>query len=110
MNSVKVILNSKNEEIGFSNFAELELEHSLKMVRVCRPVSRYLHLLFSSCSGNIICDFSYFKAIEYYENRIDQSEQLQDLDDEFRENHIDMLTRFYLVFESIHKYVSDLNR
>ena len=63
------------------------------------------------CSlGNIIWDFSYFKTIEYYENKIEQNEQLQDLDDEFRENHIDMLSRFYLAFESIHKYVSDLNR
>lgn len=61
-------------------------------------------------SGSIICDFSYFKTIEYYENKIEQSEQLQDLDDEFRENHIDMLTRFYHAFESIHTFVTDLNR
>ncbi|CAK8692488.1 unnamed protein product [Clavelina lepadiformis] len=60
--------------------------------------------------GSIICDFSYFKAAEYYENRIEQNEQLQDIDDEFHENHIDILSRFYLAFESIHKFVSDLNR
>ena len=35
---------------------------------------------------------------------------LQDLDEEFRENHLEILTRFYLVFESIFKYVTDLNR
>ena len=37
-------------------------------------------------------------------------QELQDLDEEFRENHIDILTRFYLAFESVHKYVVDLNR
>ena len=35
---------------------------------------------------------------------------LQDLDEEFRENHLEILTRFYLAFESIFKYVTDLNR
>ena len=32
------------------------------------------------------------------------------MDEEFRENYIEILTRFYLVFESLHKYVGDLNR
>ncbi|CAN7947466.1 unnamed protein product, partial [Ixodes pacificus] len=36
--------------------------------------------------------------------------QLQDRDEEFRENYIEILTRFYLAFESIHKYTVDLNR
>lgn len=35
---------------------------------------------------------------------------LEDLDEEFKENHLEILTRFYQAFESIHKYVSDLNR
>ena len=34
---------------------------------------------------------------------------LRDLDDEFRDNHIEILKRFYLLFESIHSYVIDLN-
>ena len=34
---------------------------------------------------------------------------LQDLDENLRENYADVLTRFYLAFESIHKYVTDLN-
>ena len=38
------------------------------------------------------------------------SQELQDRDEEFRENHLEILTRFYKVFESIHKYVIDLNR
>lgn len=31
------------------------------------------------------------------------------MDEEFRENYTDILTRFYLVFESLHKYIMDLN-
>ena len=37
-------------------------------------------------------------------------QELQDRDEEFRENHLEILTRFYKAFESIHKYVTDLNR
>lgn len=37
-------------------------------------------------------------------------QELQDLDEMFRENHMEILRRFYLAFESIHKYVMDLNR
>ena len=37
-------------------------------------------------------------------------QELQDLDEEFRENHIDILTRFYQAFAGVHKYVTDLNR
>lgn len=32
------------------------------------------------------------------------------MDEEFRENNIEILTRFYLAFESVHKYVVDLIR
>ena len=37
-------------------------------------------------------------------------QELQDRDEEFRENHLEILTRFYKAFESIHRYVIDLNR
>ncbi|XP_067888537.1 WASH complex subunit 5 [Heterodontus francisci] len=60
--------------------------------------------------GDIICDFSYFKGPEYYEGKLESKPELQDLDEEFRENHIEILTRFYLAFESVHKYIFDLNR
>jgi WASH complex subunit strumpellin len=33
----------------------------------------------------------------------------QETDEELRNNFSDILTRFYLAFESIHKYVTDLN-
>lgn len=60
--------------------------------------------------GELIADFSYFKNAEYFENKIETRTELQDLDDEFRENHIEILTRFYQAFASVHKYVTDLNR
>lgn len=31
------------------------------------------------------------------------------MDEEFRENHIGIITRFYRAFESIHTYIVDLN-
>ena len=58
----------------------------------------------------IILDFSYFKRSEYYDNVVDSNPELQDLDEEFRENHMEILTRFYRVFESVLKYVQDMQR
>uniref|UniRef100_A0A8C6KXU5 WASH complex subunit 5 n=1 Tax=Nothobranchius furzeri TaxID=105023 RepID=A0A8C6KXU5_NOTFU len=60
--------------------------------------------------GDIICDFSYFKGAEYYEGKLEAKAELQDLDEEFRENNTEILSRFYLAFESVHKYIVDLNR
>ncbi|XP_039594068.1 WASH complex subunit 5 [Polypterus senegalus] len=60
--------------------------------------------------GEIVYDFSYFKGPEYYESKLEAKPELQDLDEEFRENNIEILTRFYLAFESVHKYIVDLNR
>ena len=31
------------------------------------------------------------------------------MDEELRKNYIEILTRFYLAFESVHKYILDLN-
>lgn len=47
---------------------------------------------------------------EYYEGKLEAKPDLQDLDEEFRENNIEILSRFYLAFESVHKYIVDLNR
>ncbi|XP_076869010.1 WASH complex subunit 5 [Brachyhypopomus gauderio] len=60
--------------------------------------------------GDLICDFSYFKGQEYYESKLESKPELQDLDEEFRENNIEILSRFYLAFESVHKYIVDLIR
>lgn len=47
---------------------------------------------------------------EYYEGKLEAKPELQDLDEEFRENNTEILSRFYLAFESVHKYIVDLNR
>ncbi|XP_069477717.1 WASH complex subunit 5 isoform X2 [Ambystoma mexicanum] len=60
--------------------------------------------------GDLIFDFSYFKNPEAWESKLEAKPELQDLDEEFRENNIEILTRFYLAFESVHKYIVDLNR
>lgn len=63
--------------------------------------------------GAIICDFSYFKMPDFeseFVKKMEQNPTLQERDDEFRENYIGILTRFYQAFESIHKYSFDLNR
>jgi WASH complex subunit strumpellin len=60
--------------------------------------------------GQIVFDFSYFKSAELIDQRIESSYELAELDDNFRENHFEILKRFYLAFESIYKYVLDLNQ
>lgn len=60
--------------------------------------------------GEVIFDFSYFKISDSYDNRIESNPQLLDRDEEFRENYIEILTRFYLAFESVHRYAIDINR
>ncbi|KAJ8965671.1 hypothetical protein NQ314_003953 [Rhamnusium bicolor] len=59
--------------------------------------------------ADIIMDFNYFKIAEVHEQKIENNETLSDLNEEFRDNHIDIIKRFYLVFESIHTYITDLN-
>ncbi|XP_046411198.1 WASH complex subunit 5 isoform X1 [Neodiprion fabricii] len=59
--------------------------------------------------SQIILDFSYFKAADAYEHKIENDSVSQELDEEMRDTFSDILTRFYLAFESIHKYVTDLN-
>jgi len=60
--------------------------------------------------GAILHDFSYLRNIEVHENRISSDVELVDLDEEFRESHMELLVRFYRLFESIYKYVKDLTR
>ncbi|XP_065361019.1 WASH complex subunit homolog 5 [Calliphora vicina] len=60
--------------------------------------------------GEVVMDFSYLKIAEAQDLKIEQNPELQDLDDELRENYLDLLTRFYLAFESTHQYASDLQQ
>lgn len=55
----------------------------------------------------VVYDFHYFKEPEEYEKRINENSELLDLDQEFQENHQDILRRFYMLFQSIWKFQSD---
>ncbi|XP_034940027.1 WASH complex subunit 5 [Chelonus insularis] len=59
--------------------------------------------------GSIIMDFAYFKAANIHEQKIENDPILQELDENLRESYADVLSRFYLAFESIHKFITDLN-
>jgi WASH complex subunit strumpellin len=56
---------------------------------------------------DILFDFHYLRDPEDYEKKINADIDLLDLDEDFRENHEDILDRFYLLFESIWKYQLD---
>ncbi|XP_015116377.1 WASH complex subunit 5 [Diachasma alloeum] len=73
------------------------------------PIFRLASRAHPNRYGSIIMDFAYFKAANVHEQRIENNPVLQELDEHLRENYSDVLTRFYLAFESIHKYVTDLN-
>lgn len=36
-------------------------------------------------------------------------QKLQDLDDDLKEKYLELITRFYLLFENIYQYIVDLN-
>jgi len=55
----------------------------------------------------VLIDFRYLKQPEAYDNIIDTDVDTVDLDEEFRENHMALLERFYKLFESIYKYMHD---
>lgn len=54
-------------------------------------------------------DFSYFQIADAQDAKIEADDKLQALDEEIRGNYLVILNRFYIVFESIHKYIKDLN-
>ncbi|BET02901.1 kiaa0196 [Nesidiocoris tenuis] len=59
--------------------------------------------------GEIIQDFSYFHSPETIEKKIESSENLHEISEEIRDYCGDILQRFYVAYDSVHKYVSDLN-
>ncbi|OXA51094.1 WASH complex subunit strumpellin [Folsomia candida] len=60
--------------------------------------------------GEVLCDFSYFAGSEAFEKKLENSPSLSEVDQELRENYIELLSSFYFLFESIFKYVTELNR
>ncbi|XP_066594760.1 WASH complex subunit 5 isoform X2 [Prorops nasuta] len=74
------------------------------------PVFRLDSKILVQKYGSIIIDFSYFTLpANSYEQRIENDLVLQEVDEELRNNYVDILNRFYLAFESIYKYITDLN-
>lgn len=66
--------------------------------------------------GEILHDFSYFNVSAAIDKAIETNQKLYDLDDDIRIENFEILTRFYLAFESIllyahelQSYVNDLN-
>ena len=55
----------------------------------------------------LIFDFTYFKNVDSFEDKIKENAELRNLDEEFRENYLEILERYYLVFLSIYQYVCD---
>ncbi|CAG4950074.1 unnamed protein product [Colias eurytheme] len=58
---------------------------------------------------DVIMDFSYFKISDIQEKKISSNLKLQDLDDDLKEKYLELITRFYLLFENIYQFIVDLN-
>ncbi|KAJ9467483.1 WASH complex subunit strumpellin-like protein [Diplonema papillatum] len=58
----------------------------------------------------LIFDFAYLNTEDQCEEAIQKNTVLLERDEEFRETHMDILQRFYQLFESIWKYITDLLR
>ena len=56
----------------------------------------------------VILDYSYFQRPEEYDSNIYSDNELQELDENFRESNIQILERLYKLFEAIYKYHRDL--
>eukprot|EP01116_Phalansterium_solitarium_P008575 TRINITY_DN22505_c0_g1_i1.p1 TRINITY_DN22505_c0_g1~~TRINITY_DN22505_c0_g1_i1.p1 ORF type:complete len:1148 (-),score=576.86 TRINITY_DN22505_c0_g1_i1:152-3595(-) len=56
---------------------------------------------------NIIFDFRYMKNSDLYEHRIENSLELLEFDQNFKLNNVELLKRFYVLFESFYKYIKD---
>ncbi|CAF1096037.1 unnamed protein product [Adineta ricciae] len=82
----------------------------LRLADFVPPLFKVANIRDAGKYAEIIYDFSYFSKQEYYDELINSRTDLQDLDDEFRENNLTLLTRFYQAFESVHKYGIEFNR
>jgi WASH complex subunit strumpellin len=60
--------------------------------------------------GEILMDFSYDSKADQFQQRIERDPAFSELDDEFKDNYMPILKRFWSMFESIFKYITDLNQ
>ena len=59
--------------------------------------------------SEIVLDFSYFKTTEAFEKKLDNDTRLQDMDEIFKGTHLELLSKFYLVFECVHQFTVELS-
>lgn len=60
--------------------------------------------------AKIICDFKYFTVQDSFEKAIQDSAELLQRDDEFRQTHFELLDRFFKLFRGVYGYAQELNR
>lgn len=60
--------------------------------------------------SELIQDFSYFSQNEIFEKKIENNQQLQELDEKIRDTYLEVFVRFYVVFENIYKFAINLNQ
>jgi WASH complex subunit strumpellin len=58
---------------------------------------------------DIIFDFNIFTygKLDAFENKLRGNQELFDKDDDFRDNNIELIERFYSLFDSIYQYITD---
>jgi WASH complex subunit strumpellin len=54
-------------------------------------------------------DLDYVANQDKYDIQLQESTELSNLDEAFRESYIDIIKRFYTMFESIYKYYGNVN-
>lgn len=60
--------------------------------------------------ADVLFDFRYLKTTEAHEERVESSAALLDLDDEFRENNLPLVERFFTLFDRIVRWHADFIR
>ncbi|XP_022693191.1 WASH complex subunit 5-like isoform X2 [Varroa jacobsoni] len=60
--------------------------------------------------SDILLDFSYFKNIDAFEKRLDNEPRIAEMDEVFKENHLESLSKLYLAFECVYSYTVELNQ
>jgi WASH complex subunit strumpellin len=82
-----------------------------EILRLCEHIPQvFVDPAASPQYSKILCDFSYFTKQDDFEKRIQNSAELLERDEEFRETHIELLERFFKLFRGVFGYATELNR
>jgi WASH complex subunit strumpellin len=60
--------------------------------------------------SQVIFDFTYIDQAEVFEDKIQNSVELIEINENFRESFIDIIERFYQLFQSIYRYYEDFKK